>query len=192
MTSIGVVNMYGHQKNFHYLIEALSNLGYTSHIIDGFDTTAVYDYISKSPIHIWIFSGGDHIVIEKESPQVSLKLLQLKDKRFMFICYSMESILHQMGYPIKKRATHKKEYFNQTISSQVKHVLFKDMTAFRVKFWRNHHWYFSSKDIVKPVELIASYNGEAMIATYKNAVLIQFHPERSADGKKLLWNFIHL
>ena len=190
MTPIGVVNMYGHQKNFHYLVDTLSNLGYKPHILDGLDK-GVYNYISNSPIHLWIFSGGDHTVIEKESPQVSLKLLQLKDKRFMFICYSMESILHQMGYLIKKRTTHKKEYFNQTIASQVKSDLFRDI-RFPMKFWRNHYWYFSSKDIVKPVDLLTSYNGEAMIATYKNAVLVQFHPERSADGKKLLWNFINL
>jgi len=182
-----------HSDHFKYLVNAISLFGYKSHILDGvhMSKTEVYDFISKSPIHVWIFSGGDHTVIEKESPQVSLKLLQLKDKRFMFICYSMESILYQMEYPIKKRAINKKEYFNQTISSQVKSYLFNNI-SFPMKLRRNHRWYFSSKDIVKPVELIASYNGEAMIATYKNAVLVQFHPERSADGKKLLWNFLNV
>ena len=190
---IGVVNMYEHEKKIHYLLEALSTLGYKPHMIDGFhmSKTDVYTYISTSPIDIWIFSGADHTVIEKESPQISLKLLQMKDKRFMFICYSMESILHQMGYPIKKRAINKKEYFNLTVSSQVKSELFKDI-SFPMKCKRNHRWYFSSKDIMKPVELLASYNGDAMLATYKNAVLVQFHPEKSADGKKLLWNFLHI
>jgi imidazoleglycerol phosphate synthase glutamine amidotransferase subunit HisH len=52
-------------------------------------------------------------------------------------------------------------------------------------------WYFPNEVITEPINLIGQYNGEAMVATYKNSTLIQFHPEKSPDGKKLIMNWLH-
>jgi imidazoleglycerol phosphate synthase glutamine amidotransferase subunit HisH len=51
-------------------------------------------------------------------------------------------------------------------------------------------WYFPNVVITEPVKLLGQYNGEAMLATYKNSTLIQFHPEKSPDGKKLIMNWL--
>ena len=173
-------------------MDSLISLGYKPDVIDGFimGKQAIYEHIRDSPIKLWVFSGGDSYVIHGDSPQVSLKMLNLKDKRFMLICYSMESVLYQMNIPIVDRGINKKEFFNQTIPSQSKnHYLFEGIkTPMRSR--RNHHWYFRKEDIKAPVELLASYNGEAMIAAYKNMVMIQYHPEGSVDGKKIIGNWI--
>ena len=38
---------------------------------------------------------------------------------------------------------------------------------------------------------IASYRGELMIAGYKNCLMMQFHPEKTADGLKMIENWLH-
>jgi glutamine amidotransferase PdxT len=37
---------------------------------------------------------------------------------------------------------------------------------------------------------LASYRNEVMMVRYKNALLTQFHPEGTADGRKLLVSFL--
>ena len=178
---IGIVNMYKTLYGCKYLINAIISLNYTPLVIDGFNHTEeeVYNYIKSSPITHWIFSGSPQYVTHEESSQISLKLLNLKNKRCMMICYSMESILVQLGCSISKRSHNKKEIFRLVVDG-------KDPLVLR----RNHHWYFKPSAIKEPIKLLASYDGEAMIAHYKNAVLIQFHPEKSVDGKKLIEEWI--
>jgi GMP synthase-like glutamine amidotransferase len=163
---IGVVNMYNTLYKCRYLINALESLGFKVHLMDGFHFPGdIYNCVKRSPITHWIFSGSDTGVTESSSPLLSLELLKLP-KRLMFICYSMESILVELGNPIKKRYENRKEL----------------ITLGKLKVRRNHRWYFSS--VKPPVKVLASYNGEVMLASYKNALLIQYHPEKTADGKR--------
>jgi imidazoleglycerol phosphate synthase glutamine amidotransferase subunit HisH len=37
---------------------------------------------------------------------------------------------------------------------------------------------------------VASYEGESMILLYRNSILVQYHPERTKDGLKLIDNWI--
>ena len=169
--------MYNTEAKCRPLIHSIQSLGYKTTVLDGFHND-VYDCVKGSPIEHWICSGGDSYVILESSPQLPMKLFSLK-KKFLCICYSMESVIHQLGYPIMKRFENKKEMFNLDVSGNI------------LKVRRNHRWYFkSSVPLRKPLYSIASYNGELMIASYKNALLMQFHPERSADGKKLIMNWI--
>ena len=56
---------------------------------------------------------------------------------------------------------------------------------------RNHIRYVTAKAVaVGPIGPVAAYDDELMIANYKNATLMQFHPEKTPDGKKLLLNWI--
>lgn len=170
---VGLVNMYDDLTNFKKLVKSIESLGYKPHIIDGKSSEEVYDYIKGSSIKHWIFSGSDIAIVEKGSPQVPMKLFKL-NKKFMCLCYSMESVIVQLGYTLKDRKVNITENFNLDL-------------GITIKAHRNHRWYFDSDAIYKkPLYPIASYKGELMIALYKNAVLIQFHPERTADGKKLI------
>ena len=57
---------------------------------------------------------------------------------------------------------------------------------------RNHRFYFPSGVVVPAVPAVpaASYDGELMLALYKNAVLTQYHPERSEDGRRFIQNWL--
>ena len=189
---VGIVNMYGSPYGCHYLVNAVAALKQKPHIIDGFNNKEedVFDYIKRSPIKYWIFSGSPHPVLYKESTQVPLKVLTLKNKRFMMLCYSMESILLQLHYPLKKRSIDKKEPFKLTIPvTYTSDPLFENIKNPMV-MRRHHMWYFPNAVITEPVKLLAQYKGEVMLATYKNSTLIQFHPEKSPDGKKMIMNWL--
>jgi GMP synthase-like glutamine amidotransferase len=161
---IGIVNMYRNSDKLKPLLTAVRGLGYRVHL-------GTICEVAESPIKTWIFSGADHDVTEQDAIQVPLELLRLK-KRYLMICYSMESVLYQMGYPIYRRAN-EKGYFSMDMR-----------TASKGRFtgYRNHHYYFRSSDVPS----LASYNGELMMTAVGPALLVQFHPEQSYDGRRLL------
>jgi len=189
---VGVVNMYGTNYGCRYLIHALLVLKCVPYVIDGFHNTTdvVYKSIISSPIKYWIFSGSAHDVLDTHSPQVPNKLFSLKNKRFMMLCYSMESSLIQLNLKLVKRPTHKKEIIHIDIP-KLYNPLFENIKNPMV-VRRNHMCYFDAKTIKAPVKLLASYNDEAMIAEYGNTTFIQFHPEKSSDGKKLIVNWLNI
>ena len=60
-----------------------------------------------------------------------------------------------------------------------------------LNLYRNHHWYFTS--IFSKLDNIiefAKYRGESMMAVYKNAILVQYHPERTKEGIILIKNWL--
>jgi GMP synthase-like glutamine amidotransferase len=173
---IGVVNMYNTLYKCRYLINCLESLGFKIVLLDGFHNpeTYIYDCVKRSSITHWVFSGSDTAVTEVSSPQLSLELLKLP-KKLMFICYAMESIIIRLGNPIRKRRVNKKELFPLKLGGKLIHVR------------RNHRWYFDTVATVLP---LAWYNGELMMASYKNAIFIQFHPEKSPDGKELIMDWV--
>jgi len=169
---VGIVNMYDDLTNFKKLVKSIESLGYKPHIIEGKSSEEVYNYIKGSSIKHWIFSGSDIAIVNKGSPQVSMKLFKL-NKKIMCLCYSMESVIVQLGYTLKDRKINITENFILDLGT-------------RIKAHRNHRWYFDDVIYKKPLYPVAFYKGELMMALYKNAVLMQFHPERTADGKKLI------
>jgi len=184
---VGIVNMYSTLYGCRYLINAIHSLGYRTHVLDGVRTSQkdIAHLIQHSSITHWIFSGSPTPVLEPDAPQVPLSVLGLKEKQIMAICYSMESVTVQLGYPLKDYGSVQTEVFHLPILKE--HHLFdgiKDPMVMR----RNHQWYVSSAAVRK--QLLASYKDQAMIVLTKNAVLIQFHPEKSVDGKKLLLNWL--
>lgn len=186
MKQVGIVNMYGNNYQCRYLINAIISLGYKPLIID-YSQTQVLNYIKSSPIQCWIFSGAAHTVFTEESPQIPLQVANLKTKKILLICYSMESLLYQLGAPITTRNENKKEIFNLLISQA--NPIFNNIKNPMV-LRRNHIRYVAENHKLKGVALMASYEGEQMIAAYKNATMMQFHPEKTPDGKKLLLNWL--
>ena len=109
------------------------------------------------------------------------------------ICYSLESIAYQINLPISIRYALKKEIFELNVD--INKIDSKDKYLFEniqqpMKVWRNHYGYLSSKINIDPITKLSSYNGECMILSYKNSILVQFHPERTKDGLKLISNWI--
>jgi GMP synthase-like glutamine amidotransferase len=175
------------------LVDAVEELGATPHIINGttLSEQELLTTIQRSPIRHWILSGSRYNIHHPGVPVVPMELFKT-DKRFLMICYSMESVLVQLGFPIRERYINRKESFNLSIPKEYQtHPLFKGIPS-SMRGWRDHRYYFPRDVLTPPVYLLSSYNGEAMIATYKNAVLIQYHPEKTKDGRQLLENWLTL
>jgi len=193
---IGIVNMHKDRIDIQSLLEAIRSMGHAPFVLDAvpLSSSELLRAIDRSPIRHWIFSGSRYHIHHEGVPIVPLDLFKTEktDKRFLMICYSMESVLVQLGFPIRERYINRKETFNLSIPKEYQtHPLFKGIPS-SMRGWRDHRYYFP-RDVLKvPVYLLSSYNGEAMIATYKNAVLIQYHPEKTKDGRQLLENWISI
>jgi len=192
--NIGVVNMTGTREGIKYIIEALTDLEYIPIIFDYTTEEDIFNIISMSNIKNWIFSGSPHMVIDTNVPIVPLEIFNLSDKKFMLICYSMESVLYQLGFPVKKRFENKKEKFILTIDmKKVNNInktnIFTGLSN-KLIMRRNHHYYIPSNIIDNNMELVSSYRKESMLIFYRNSILVQFHPERTPDGYKIIKNWI--
>ena len=194
---IGIVSLYPKLKDIQNLDNAIKLLGYIPYIIDLAHSTQdkIYYHIKNSHIKHWIFSGSPTSVIDKGSPQIPMEIFRLTYKRFMFICYSLESVMFQLKYPISIRRELKKELFSLNVSrSKIKNTnteyLFENIN-FPMNVWRNHYGYVSNLIINNNlIHEVASYEGESMILLYRNSILVQYHPERTHDGLKLIDNWI--
>jgi imidazoleglycerol phosphate synthase glutamine amidotransferase subunit HisH len=99
----------------------------------------------------------------------------------------MESLITRIckcEHHLKERYTHKNEIFYLRRPAYWLFDGIKEDMVLR----RNHRWYLPSG--LLPVHEIASYRGELMIAGYKNCLMMQFHPEKSADGLKMIANWL--
>jgi GMP synthase-like glutamine amidotransferase len=185
---IGVVNMYTTEKGADPIFNALEKLHHTSFLLnaDQFSEEELFSFIKKSTIKNWIFSGSN-LDIHEGGPRVPKRILGL-DKHFLLICYSMESLATQLcdcTDMLKKRHTNKHEFFRL---KKPDYWLF-DGIRDEMILKRNHHWYLESGKL--PVHEIASYRGELMIAGIENTLMMQFHPEKTADGLKMIENWLH-
>ena len=194
---IGIVSLYPKLKDIQNLENAIKILGYNPYVIDLAHTTPdkIYYYIKNSWIKYWIFSGSPSTVIDKGSPQIPMELFKLTAKRYMFICYSLESVMFQLKYPISFRKELKKELFDLDVSktkinNTKTEYLFKFINI-PMKVWRNHYGFVSNTIINNNlIKEVTSYEGESMILLYKNSILVQYHPERTKDGLKLIDNWV--
>ena len=185
---VGVINMYPSLSGAEFILKALDKLGHSSFLLKGdqFSEEELFARIKKSPIKNWIFSGST-LHIHEGGPQVPLDILKL-EKCFLLICYSMESLITRIcncEYHLKERYIHKNEIFH--LRKSLDHWLFDGIKEDMV-LRRNHHWYLPAG--VLPVHEIASYRGELMIAGYKNCLMMQFHPEKTTDGLKMIANWL--
>jgi GMP synthase-like glutamine amidotransferase len=178
---IGIVSLCPNIKHIKYVVNSIRELGYTPYILDLYhgDKLKIFNIIKKSKIYHWIFSGSSCSVIDRNAPQIPLDIYKLNNKKYMMICYSLESIAYQLKLPISFRKENKKELFELQVNNK------------KLKLWRNHYGYLSSDINIEPLQHIKSYNQECMILLYKNSILLQFHPERTHDGIEFINNWIN-
>jgi GMP synthase-like glutamine amidotransferase len=204
--NIGIVNMTGFEDGTKYVIRCVKKLGYIPYHIDYTTSDEIFKKITSTNIKHWIFSGSPHMVIDSTSPVVPLNILNLKEKKFMLICYSFESVLYQLGFPVIKRYINKKEKFKLSLDDKKIDEIQKTNILYNIKkpgrklhklrLKRNHHYYTPSDDInykkYTDLHLVSSYRNESMMIFYKNSIMVQFHPERTSHGYKLINNWILL
>ena len=168
---VGIVNMYSYKLR-HYLPNALASIGCDITVVDSDED--YIDIIKRSPITHWIFTGSDSDVMKKRSPVLDLEILKMKNKRFLLICYSMESILQQLGCHLIKRPNAIKERFDLV------------MNGVQLRAYRNHYTYVVPESIKRGMRLLATYKGDTMTVSYKNLMMTQWHPEITKDGIRFL------
>ena len=193
---------------YNYIPDSIEYIGGKPFTILFTNASDVLLIIKNSPIKYWIFSGSNDTVIMNDSPQIPIEIFDLPNKEFLMICYSMESTLFQFNFPIKRRYANKNEDFKLKLNMKLIKELKKEYLFYGLreplKVRRNHNWYIKSISrnpiIVNDVtsnsntELfkeVASYRGESMMIFYKNAILVQFHPERTIEGVIFMKNWIN-
>ena len=195
---VGVLDMYPDERGSWYLIKAIIDLGFNPVVFQMrsiiLKRQSLYKIIGRSGIKKWVFSGSPQAVHDKSSIKIPMNVFKLPNREFLLICYSMESVLHQLGIGVVERYENKKEYFNLYIQKTKAFLFDKEYLFSGIKnplcCWRNHHWYTVANKL-EHINELASYRGELMIAFYKHLLFTQLHPERSADGKKFLMNWLN-
>ncbi len=137
------------------------------------------EFIRKSHIKHWIMTGSAYDVLQANAPQISTDILKMRDKRFLLICYSMESVLLQLGCHLVKRRKNKREHFSLLMNGN------------HLNVWRNHYTYIVPNSLKPGMRLLGMYDGETMTVEYKNAVMTQWHPEKTEDGVRFLHEWFH-
>jgi GMP synthase-like glutamine amidotransferase len=178
---IGIVSMYPNIKDIKYVEDCIRLIGYKPYVLDLYHgiREKIFNIIKRSNIIHWIFTGSPTFVTDRNAPQIPLDIYKLHDKKYMMICYSLESIAYQLKLPISFRQDNKKELFELQINNK------------KMKLWRNHYGYLSSHINIDPLEHTKSYDGECMVLHYKNSILLQFHPERTNDGIEFINKWIN-
>jgi GMP synthase-like glutamine amidotransferase len=194
---VGVLDMYPDSLGCFHIIKTLLDIGcspvvfHMKNIIKNKENLG--KIIRTSGIKHWIFSGSPQSVLDKRSIQIPLKALTFPDIEYLLICYSMESVLKQTGHIVIQRDENIKENFRLHIQ-HTKAIIHNKEYLFRgvktpLYAWRNHRGFTPAIKCDDLTEL-ASYRGELMIAFYKKLLFMQFHPERTHDGKKIIANWL--
>ena len=175
---VGLVNMNPNSKPTTF-VETLHSMHCNVELLDSTELSKedIFKTIQQSPCKKWIFTGSSANIYDANAPSIRIDILNT-DKEYFLICYSMEYILHTLGYPVIRRSIGKKETF----------VLSHTLPNLKnpANLYRNHHYFIPSNRI----QCLAEYDGEAMVYTYKNAIMTQFHPEKTDDGKQMLFSWI--
>ena len=180
MLSVGIVNFNKENMLPMKLIEQLASMKCAIYMIHYYD-----DYITiikNTPeIKHWFFSGSDYNPNSSKSPKMNEKILDIENKKFMMICYSMEIFCKLLGYNLghddestKKVSSYFDGYFNKTIEA-----------------WRNHQYFLldSTESKNESIEKLGILDNKVMTAMYKKKsdfLLLQWHPPYTKDGVDLL------
>jgi GMP synthase-like glutamine amidotransferase len=180
------IGIFNYTKRESPTIETiLNNFGFNVEIYDYKENH--FEIMKKSNIKYWIFTGSPMDVNKDGAPQLDTRILRMEGKRVFLICYSMESILEQLGCKLVKRERNRKMVFFMDIMYH--NYLTKGINS-PVRAWRNHETYIPVKNLIPSVKLQMQYQGEVMTCFYKNAVMTQWHPEHGDDGKLMLMNWL--
>ena len=147
-----------------------------------------YEIMRKSNIKHWIFTGSPMNVNADRAPQIDIRILNMKNKKVFLICYSMESVLGQLGCRLVKRERNQKKII--FLGILYNNFLTKGLSS-PIRAWRNHETYVPVNSLKNSIRLQMQFEGEVMTCLYKNSVMTQWHPEHTEDGKQLFLNWFN-
>ena len=100
----------------------------------------------------------------------------------------MESILGQLGCKLIKGERNRDKIFYLNILYN--NYLTKGLSS-PIRAWRNHDTYIPVNSLKPNIRLQMQYQDKVMTCYYKNAVMTQWHPEHTEDGKQLILNWFY-
>lgn len=191
---IGIVNFCDQNKVPTKLIHSLTDMEYKVAMISS--KMDYYEIIKNSPIKYWIFSSFPKENVSRSSDcAINMKIFQLKTKSFFMIGPAMEKVMLELknDYVLpnvnKTRKTRKKKSFWRPHTfNTTSHVLFRNMKK-NMKVWSADRGFDASK-VKGGVKVMNQYDGKIMTAAYKNAILTQYYPFESDDGRRIILNWL--
>ena len=171
---VGVVSMCEvGKRGCTLLLNALSSMGHVPFVLH-WNTPNLISLIRRSRIERWIFSGNATYTKDTDMYRMPMEVFSLPIQ-VLCICYSFQSTLVQLGYTLhhKRNRVYRK-------------VVIYGQSGNPMTVLLNYTQYIKSPVIGE----LASLNKEVMIFRYKNAILTQFHPEGTADGRTLIRAFL--
>jgi len=180
---VGIFNYM--KRDLPTIEKALIEMGHDVKIYDYKENH--YEIMMKSSITHWFFTGSPMDITSSNAPQLDKRIIGMKGKKILLICYSMESILGQLGCKLVKRERNRKNILFFDIL--YRNYLTKGIGS-PIRAWRNHETYIPVGSLTPGIRLMSEYKGETMTALYKNMVMTQWHPERTDDGKMLITNWL--
>ena len=171
---VGVVTMCdAGKRGCTLLLNTLVSMDYDPFVLH-WNTPNLISLIRRSGIKHWIFSGNATYTKDTDMYRMPMEAFSLPI-HILCICYSFQSTLVQLGYTLH----HKRKRQYRKVAIQLPSG--KPMTILL-----NYTQFIRSPVIGE----VASFEKEVMIFIYKNALLTQFHPEGTADGRKLMRAFL--
>lgn len=181
---VGIINYM--KRDFPTIERKLTEMGHTVEIYDY--TENHYDIMLKSDIKHWFFTGSPMDITSPFAPQLDKRILGLNGKRVFLICYSMESILGQLGCKLVKHERNRKRKLEFDLL--YKNYLTNGLSS-PIDAWRNHETFIPVNSLRPSIKLMSEYNGKVMTAIYRNAVMTQWHPEHTEDGRTMISNWLN-
>ena len=172
MKPVGIINCYKSIDNIVHVLQALQELGHDCTVVDAKEVSSV---LPSSPIRHWIGTGSEYDVHDVDAPRISETIANYTEKRFLLICYSMQSFLvHAHNCTITRMPSEKQAHECLHFNS----------------IWRNHKWAFKPFDIASPSFSNAQVFDDGYVASLEcqNILMTQYHPERTRDGIESILN----
>jgi len=161
-------------------VRAIRLLGYVPLVLDC-DDAKWKQKAYQSPIRHWICTGSEWNVIDLDAPRLPQFLLDNVRQRWFLICYSMQTF----GY----------YSLRLNIGRLPERAFYLEMAQNGTHYWRNHEYAFRKQDnnLFSRTDLknIALFSDDVISrAEYKNAIMTQYHPERTLEGLEEILLFL--
>lgn len=183
---IGIINYQNlNNRRCPTIVKVMRKLGHDITVLSAHDDH--FTIIKESKITHWIFSGSPLDVNDPPSPQVNKKILGLQDKRFLLICYSMESVLKSLGC---KLMTSKKSKNDTIPLTPLYNNYLTGGMKIPISAARYHYTHVTVSSLPPRIRLQMKHKNEVMTCHYKNCVMVQWHPELSEEGDLFLSNWL--
>lgn len=187
MKNIGIVSMLNDFTVSPYVLKCFNTLKIATDL-HFWNEPSLFETIRDSPIERWFFTGSPALVTEPNSPSLDSRILGLKSKSFLFVCYSHQWLCRELGAPIHTfEPTEKTEPIYFTTSDPLLES-FEEHPA----VWLCYRQAVLVSDLPAGWKLLARRGEQIMGMRRGNHYSLQFHPEREELSYPMVESWFNL